>query len=124
MEFTPDLANTRRAMLPKSLAALSDLIGIPATLKLALRYPSVAIYIPRTAKAEHPVAKEIGLKLFKKMVEYYDGETIKIAKLDTLYRQLKHQEAKRLHMKGCSNKEIALHLKYSQRHIERILREG
>lgn len=118
-----NLQDVTPAMLPESLALLSDLVGIRNTLKLTENFPGVSLYIPRKAKEHHPIAKVMGQDVFKKLIESYSGEAIKIAKPDSIYRKLKHLEVKKLKAQGLPNREIAVQLNYSQRHIERVLRE-
>lgn len=107
--------------LPESLRDLTDIIGLESTLKLATLFPGVPLYIPSHSRADHPIATVIGEEKFSKLVYYYEGDTIKLAKIDAVDRQIRHKRVRILKERGMTNREIAIELKYSQRHIERLV---
>ncbi|MGI1671972.1 MAG: hypothetical protein K6L74_16840 [Neptuniibacter sp.] len=107
-------------LLPSSLQELSEVIGLDATLKLAATFPSVPLYVPSVAKPDHRIAGIIGFANYQHLVEYYGGDTITLAKVDAATRQIKRHMHKSLRSQGKSNRDIALELNYSQRHVERL----
>lgn len=118
LEIQADLIDTD--LLPESLQELSEVIGLDAALRLAAAYPSVPLYIPSLAKPNHAIAQIIGPGAFTCLVAHYGGDTITLAKVDAAERQIKHHIHKTLKSQGKSNRDIALTLNYSQRHVERL----
>lgn len=56
-------------LLPPKLAELVEEIGFPATLKLAEKWGGIRLYVPLedNLSAEHPIAKEIGFEVARKL---------------------------------------------------------
>ncbi len=121
MEISVDLIDTD--LLPESLQELSEVIGLDEALKLAATYPGLPLYVPSTAKPEHAIAQIIGPGAFTCLVNHYGGDYIKLTKIDAAARQIKHHLLKDLKREGISNRDIALQLNYSQRHVERLTSE-
>ncbi|MCV6587530.1 MAG: hypothetical protein OIF57_00685 [Marinobacterium sp.] len=107
--------------LPESLRELAEIIGLEYALVMADMFPGVPVYIPANCREDHPVAAAIGLENFRKVIYYYGGDTLKLAKSDAVRRQIKHKRAQLLKKSGMTNRQIAAELDYSQRHIERII---
>lgn len=118
MDLQPHLINAE--LLPESLQELSEVVGLDAALKLAAAYPSVPLYVPSKARPDHAIAEVIGPGAFECLVNHYGGDTITVAKIEAATRQIKHHMLKDLKKQGHSNRDIALQLNYSQRHVERI----
>jgi len=119
VEIYPELINIDE--LPESLRDLVEIIGLSPTLKLASQFPGVPLYIPNYPKNNHPIATVLSQELFEKLVYYYAGDTLKLAKIDTVNRQIKHKRLRLLKEQGKTNREIAIELNYSQRHVERLV---
>lgn len=118
LDIRPELID--EDLLPQSLQELSEVIGLDAALKLAAAYPGVPLYIPAKFNHHHTIARLIGTTAFSALVEQYQGETLKLPKVDSALRQIKHEMRRRMRHAGKSNREIALALNYTQRHVERL----
>lgn len=61
--------NQVAGLLPPKLAELVDEIGFPATLKLVEKWGGIRLYVPLedNLSAEHPIAKELGLDVARKL---------------------------------------------------------
>ena len=61
--------NPVAGVLPPKLAELVDEIGFPATLKLVEKWGGIRLYVPLedNLSAEHPIAKEIGFEVARKL---------------------------------------------------------
>ncbi len=117
-----DMKQINAELLPESLQELADHIGLEATLKLAEAYPCIPVYIPASAKENHPIATLIGLEAFEVLTTIYAGDTIKLAKVDAARRQIKHCALRRMKEQGYSNRQVAILFDYSLRHVERLNR--
>lgn len=73
--------------LPDSVAQIAEVIGVDAALKLVRQWPRatkcrtmprgrIAIYVPATMPADHPIAAIIGHEAAQKLAEIFGGENL------------------------------------------------
>lgn len=66
---------------PASLVAISEIIGIPATLRLVERYGGDGVYVPHHVDPESNFVQVAGLTAAEILVQHYAGEKVPIATL-------------------------------------------
>lgn len=65
-------------LLGSVLDDLSPVVGFTATLALAAWWADRNLYVPATARADHPLARVIGLPALRALVVEYGGQTLAI----------------------------------------------
>jgi len=106
---------------PPVLQMLVEIIGREPALLLAENYGGVSEYIPRTATADHKIAKLIGMQGMQELCSLYGGSELTIPRgvyLDPLKPQIKEMQGK------VSGKEIARKLKCSERYVRKVINEA
>lgn len=118
LDIQPDMID--EDLLPQGLQELSEVIGLDAALRLTRAFPGVPLYVPVVATSSHAIAHAIGMEAFETLVDRYAGDIVRLCKLDSAIRQIKHEMRRRMRRAGKSNREIALALNYGQRWVERL----
>lgn len=109
------------------LYGLSELIGLPATLKLVDAYGGIELYVPKTVDASHKLAWLIGLESAQKLVQEYPGATITIAlsAAGDHARQgaIRRHKIRELRKLGKTHSQIARELHTTDRTVRKVLGE-
>lgn len=115
------------AELPPVLAAIAETIGLGAALKLAATWGGVQISVPAGMKADHVIAKLIGLEagkaLHRLIVEQGLGDglrRIEIPRAHAMGSAAKRREVRAAIASGMSKRQAALHFGMTNRAIRRI----
>jgi len=66
------------ALLPRKLAEVAALIGVPAAVKLANAYGGTELYVPATIGADHPIALTVGHGQALLLAEHYGNDYIDV----------------------------------------------
>ena len=109
-------------MLPASLQAIADIVGVPAALKVAERWGGTRLYIPEQPAEDHDLSILIGIEAARALGEAYAGERIEIPKADCWGRALKHQLILDARANGQSQAQVARAHGYTERHVRNIER--
>lgn len=73
--------------LPKHMAAIASLIGVPNMLAILKEYGGTRLCFPLIAKPTHRLAALIGLESFQMLCDRYGGDRIEISS----YKRLAHK---------------------------------
>lgn len=107
------------------LYGLSELIGLPNTLKLVEACGGIPLYVPKSVDAEHKLALLIGLKAAQKLAKAYPGATIIIALSATgdhaKQGAIRRHKIRELKKQGLSHTEIARALLTTDRTVRKVL---
>lgn len=111
--------------LPPFLYGLSELIGLPNTMKLVEAYGGIGLYVPKTVDAEHKLARLIGLEVAQKLVQAYPGATLAIALSATgdhaKQGAIRRHKIRELRKQGKSHSQIARELRTTDRTVRKVL---
>ncbi len=116
------LDEATRALLPRRIAELVDVVGLTAALKLVELRGGVRLEVPKRAKPEHWLVPHIGIEALTKLAAYYSGECIEIDRCAKVLKLLKEREIVAEFAGGLSNAQLARKYQYTERGI-RILRK-
>ncbi|OEU65802.1 MAG: hypothetical protein BA863_08925 [Desulfovibrio sp. S3730MH75] len=105
---------------PPLLKELADMLGRECALVLAENFGGVSEYIPQKARADHDIAKQIGMERMGVLCKVYGGESITIPRGMNLNPK-KPQIKKLLGEK--SHRQIARDLGVSERYVRLVANE-
>lgn len=119
--------------LPKLLSELAEVIGLEATLKLAVAKGGTQIYVPAAVEPDHWLVDLLGLKAASALCEHFKqsgfsfkerlmwaGIPVMVPSGIQFRRRLMLEKARR---EGLSSREMALRLNVSERTISRWLKK-
>ena len=111
-------------MLPRSLAELERIIGLPATIKLVDAYGGATQYVPRPASLtpEHALVALLGWEPACALAENYGGDILHIAKGCAALRAARNAQIVHDHYRlGKPQRQLALEYHLDERHIRTIV---
>ncbi len=109
--------------LPESIQEMVDVIGLPAALCIVEKRGGIRLCVPKYVNDNHWLVKTIGMKAFKKLVEYYNGEEIDIPRCLQAMNALKELEIyNRATKNGDSGATLAREYGYTERGIRKVKR--
>lgn len=109
------------SLLPGILQEMADLIGLPATLKLAQHYGGVRLYVPKTLPEDHVLIDIVGEAAARKLVEQYGGLVhFDIPKAQAVSVALRNSKI-RAEWPALSQRQLALKYHLTERQVRKIL---
>jgi hypothetical protein len=111
--------------LPETLRDISELIGLPATLKLVECYGGIAaLYIPRMIKPDHHLARNIGIEAARKLAAHYGTDCLRnIPRCAHKLRHFRNAEIRTRRKAGESPAILARAYGMTERNVWMILAE-
>ncbi len=103
----PSPTTTDLPLLPNSINALVQVIGLNATLKLVEMRGGRCLDVPRRAKPTHWLVPHIGQAQLANLVAIYGGEHLEIARCAALMRAIQEQAIVADFAGGLSNSQLA-----------------
>lgn len=101
---------------PVGLRRLAEIVGPAAAVNLAESFGGIErVYIPKTARIDHPFVAVIGLDRMEALCQAFGGKHIDIPR--GVYRDLK--KAQIIEADG-SHRQVALRLGCTQRYVRRV----
>jgi hypothetical protein len=110
--------------LPDSLRDIVELIGLPATLKIVEHLGGSCIDVPAKYRDDFLLVRIVGHQAAAKVVAYYAGERIYIAKADDALRAQRDAEIVDRYEGGASMLALALEHHLSTRQVWNILKRS
>jgi hypothetical protein len=108
--------------LPPQLTELCDLIGLPATLKLVEHLGGSCIDVPSRFRDDFVLVPLVGHKTAARVVSYYAGDRLYIAKADQALRAQRNIEISRRYEGGASVFALAREYHLTMRQVQNILK--
>lgn len=108
--------------LPESILELIDVIGLPAALRIVEARGGIRLCVPKTAAPDHWLAQAIGMTAFERLVAYYEGEEIEVAKCAAAMQRLREREIDAAAREGETNTTLARRYGYTERGIRKLRR--
>jgi len=107
--------------LPPRLAALAQVIGLPATLRLVEARGGTRVYVPEQAPPDHWLARLIGPGAFALLVQHYGREYLELDRAAAALRATRDRQIVIDAREGASTATIALQCGLTQRQVFNIL---
>jgi hypothetical protein len=102
---------------------LSAAVGFTATLKLRAWFSGGWLYVPKEARAEHPLARLLGMSAFRALVRSFEGDQHLWLPAGCEDRYLRDRDIARRLAAGDSVDEVAARFDLSARRVEQIRAE-
>lgn len=108
-----------------TLEDISAVIGFTATLRLSAWYGDGIgnAYVPLLAEDGQVIARLIGLPAAKALSKEWGGEHLAVPRLRDYEDDMRKKAIARMSEKGFRNREIAAHLRISEKRVQQICRE-
>lgn len=107
--------------LPESLREIREVIGWPATMQLVRERGGLPVMVPKTMRADHPLAQLLGIEAAGRLSAIYGGEVIKIPRAISALRCNRDREILRRYDAGERLAALAREYHLDLRTIERII---
>ncbi|WP_424682939.1 hypothetical protein [Frateuria sp. YIM B11624] len=107
--------------LPPRLAALAQVIGLPATLRLVEARGGTRFYVPEQATTDHWLAPLIGPGALALLVQHYGREYLELDRAAAALRAARDRQIVADAREGASTATIALQCGLTQRQVFNIL---
>ncbi|AGG89906.1 hypothetical protein [Rhodanobacter denitrificans] len=107
--------------LPPRLAALAELIGLPAMLRLVEARGGTRVYVPDVASADHWLARLIGLPAMEQLVAEHSRDYIELDRAAAALRAARDRKIVADNAAGTSTATLALENGLTQRQVFNIL---
>lgn len=108
--------------LPPVLAAIRELIGTEATLRLVEHYGGLHVDVPRRFQDDHPLVRVLGHEAAAAFVQRFGGTRPYIASLKGPLRVMRNIEISRRYEGGAPVRHLAREHGLSERQIWNILK--
>ena len=118
-----DLKQVDITLLPASLQALIDCIGLECAYRMTCRYGGRPKYIPKQARRTS-LTQVLPPQALAELIKRYAGTALEIPKVDHFERQLRNQHIKQATQQGCSRSVLADRYGLSLRQIGNIRRQA
>lgn len=107
-----------------TLDDVAAVIGFSATLRLAAWFGDGGnLYVPERVAEEQVLSKLIGFSAAKKLSENWGGEHLALPRLRAYEDDVLRRVVGRMLEKNFSSREIAVHMRISERRVQQIARE-
>ena len=107
-----------------TLDDVAAVIGFSATLRLAAWFGDGGnLYVPETVSEHQVLAKLIGFSAAKRLSENWGGEHLSLPRLRAYEDDVLRRVVGRMLEKNFSSREIAVHMRISERRVQQIARE-
>lgn len=108
-----------------TLEDISAVIGFTATLRLSAWFGdrTSPCYVPSVAAEGQLIARLVGLPAAKALSKEWGGEHIAVARVLEYEQDIRKKAVGRMFEKGFGSREIAAHLRISERRVQQICRE-
>ncbi|MBF0261071.1 MAG: hypothetical protein HQL97_04405 [Magnetococcales bacterium] len=107
--------------LPETLREIRDVIGWTATMQLVREHGGLRVMVPKTMRADHPLANLLGSEAAGRFSKVYGGETVKIPRAISALRCHRDREILRRYDAGEKLAALAREYELDLRTIERII---
>ena len=108
-----------------TLEDISAVVGLTATLRLAAWFGDGTsnAYVPQEAEEGQLLVRLIGLPAAKALSKEWGGEHLAVPRLRDYEDDMRKKAIGRMFEKGFGSREIAAHLRISERRVQQICRE-
>lgn len=113
--------NVDIAQLPQTIAEISEIVGIDATLRLVEAWGGVRLYVPRQMPEDHLLVSTLGREEAELLAEHYGGETILISRCLAAVRAVRNTRIQKDRENGVSIALLALRHSLTERQVYSIL---
>lgn len=107
--------------LPQTVAEISEIVGIDATLRLVEAWGGVRLYVPQQMPEDHLLVSTLGRDEAELLAEHYGGETILIPRCLAALRAVRNTHICNERDKGASIALLALRHHLTERQVYAIL---
>lgn len=107
-----------------TLDDVAAVIGFSATLRLAAWFGDGGnLYVPETVTEQQVLSKLIGFSAAKRLSENWGGEHLALPRLRAYEDDVLRRVVGRMLEKNFSSREVAVHMRISERRVQQIARE-
>lgn len=107
-----------------TLDDVAAVIGFSATLRLAAWFgDEKSLYVPHTLTEQHALSKLIGFSAARRLSEAWGGERLALPRLRAYEDDLLRRMVGRMLERTFSYREVAVHMRISERRVQQIARE-
>lgn len=110
------------ALLPQSLQAMADVIGLDGVLALVKAFGGVRLYVPTRLPDEHILVELLGRGAAERLAAEYGGQPhFDIPRAEGLVRALRNRRILADRAAGRSLRELALQYRLTERQVAKIV---
>lgn len=106
--------------LPESIQEMIDVIGLQATLLIVEERGGIRLCVPTKVKSDNWLTQLIGTEAMIKLVDYYSGEEIDIARCASAIKAAQDQKIFEKLKAGVSQAKLAREFGYTERGIRKL----
>ena len=110
--------------LPESMAYMSEIIGLEATLKIATECGGLRLYVPVRIATDHWLYDLIGEEAFTKLVRHFQAEEIEIARCQQALANARARTLLDRHTRGDSIAALAREYGMTERGVRNACRRA
>ena len=118
---TLNISDIREDMLPHSLQAICNVIGLSATIKVVNEYGGGRVWIPNNVQITHPLARLIGLDKATKLCVHYQCEYLPIPRAARAIKAIRNATIVKRYLAGEKITSLARQYGISERMVFYIL---
>ena len=106
---------------PSVFQEIGQLIGEDATAKLTAHYGGTSLYIPHTAKPDHPLCQLLGQEIAQRLAGEFGGMTVEIPRAVMLQTAQRNAQILADRASGMSQRKLARAYHLTERTIRKIV---
>lgn len=120
-----ELQKTAMDLQKTTLEDIAAVVGFTATLRLSAWFGDRTgdCYVPLVAEEGQLIARLIGLPAATALSKEWGGDHLAIARLQNYEDDMRRKAIARMFETGMGSREIAAHLRISERRVQQICRE-
>lgn len=106
-----------------TLDDVAAVVGFSATLRLSAWYGDTYLYVPIEIPDDHALVKLIGQSAAERLSQEWPGEHLAVPRLTAYEQDVRRKVIARMLEQKFGTREIANHLRISERRVQQITRE-